>query len=460
MTEPARQTMGTPVPTGDILIRNAHILTQDPELGELVGDLLVRDGKIAEIGTNLSADGEVTVIDGTDRAVLPGFIDTHRHTWQGAVRQTGIGWDFGAYRQHIQLTWGPEYTPEDVYIGNMIGALGALDAGITTLRDESHIQNSPAHTDRAIMALQDSGIRGVFAYGWPSIDSNKWMLRGEATHPEDIRRVREQILSDDTALVTLQAMLRGPELSTTEVSAADLGLARELGIRSSMHVGNGPWGPQFRGIGSLGEARLLGDDLLFIHCCTSDDEELKMLADCGAGASVSAAIEAVLPGLGAPATGRLLKFGIRPSLSIDTEATVAGDMFNVMRAALSAHNVGVSLQPEIYGDLPAFTPRDLLEFATIAGAKASGLADRTGSLTVGKDADLIVFRLDEFTTVPSADIAASIVGAGHPGNVETVLVAGKAAKWNGKLTHPDLANIREQAERSRDRLLATPLVEG
>jgi 5-methylthioadenosine/S-adenosylhomocysteine deaminase len=227
-----------------------------------------------------------------------------------------------------------------------------------------------------------------------------------------------------------------------------------------MHVGNGPWGPEFRGIGSLGEAGLLGEDLLFIHCCTSDDEELKMLADSGAHASVSAAIEAVLPGLGAPATGRLLAHGIRPSLSIDTEATVAGDMFNVMRAALSSHGLGQTLAPEVYGELPAFTPRDLLEFATIAGAKASGLAERTGSLTVGKDADLIVFRLDQFTTVPSADIAASIVGAGHPGNVETVLVAGKPAKWNGALTHPDLTGIRAQAEESRDRLLATPLVEG
>jgi cytosine/adenosine deaminase-related metal-dependent hydrolase len=453
-------TTHTPAPTGDLLIKGAHLLTQDPELGEVVGDVLVRDGKIAEIGPDIDAAEGVTVIDGTDRAVLPGFIDTHRHTWQGAVRQTGIGWDFGAYRQHIQLTWGPEYTPDDVYIGNLIGALGALDAGITTLRDESHIQNSPEHTDAAVRSLQDSGIRGVFAYGWPSIDSNKWMLRGEATHPEDIRRVRAELLPDDTARVTLQAMLRGPELSTTEVSAADLALARDLGIRSSMHVGNGPWGPQFRGIGSLGEAGLLGDDLLFIHCCTSDDEELKLLADCGAHASVSAAIEAVLPGLGAPATGRLLKFGIRPSLSIDTEATVAGDMFNVMRAAIAAHGVGVSLDPDHYADLPVFSPRDLLEFATIAGAKASGLDDRTGSITVGKDADLIMFTLDQFTTVPSADIAASIVGAGHPGNVETVLVAGEVKKWQGKLTHPGLDDIRARAEASRDRLLATPLVEG
>lgn len=446
----------TDIPSGRILIQGAHLLTQDPALGTLTGDVLIDDGRIVEVGTALDTAG-ATVIDGTDRAVLPGFVDTHRHTWQGAIRQTGIGWDYAHYRKYIQLTWGPQFTPEDVYLGNLVGALGALDAGITTLRDESHIQNTPAHTDQAVRALQDSGIRGVFAYGWPSIDSNKWMLRGEATHPEDIRRVREQLLPDDDALVTLQAMLRGPELSTLDVSAQDLALARSLGIRSSMHVGNGPWGPQFRGIGSLGEAGLLGDDLLFIHCCTSDDEELRMLADCGASASVSAAIESVLPGLGVPATARLLAHGIRPSLSIDTEATVAGDMFNVMRAAISAHGIGLSLRPEIYQELPSFTPADLLSFATIEGARASGLDHRTGSITPGKDADLIVIRLDDANLMPANDIAGSIVGAGHPGNIETVMVAGRVLKHDGRLVHGDLDHVREQAAASRDRLLATPV---
>ena len=447
------------IPSGRILIHGAHLLTQDPALGTFTGDVLIDDGRIREVGANLDATG-ATVIDGTDRAVLPGFIDTHRHTWQGAIRQTGIGWDFAHYRKYIQLTWGPEFTPDDVYIGNLVGALGALDSGITTLRDESHIQNSPAHTDQAIRALQDSGIRGVFAYGWPSIDSNKWMLRGEATHPEDIHRVREHLLPDDDARVTLQAMLRGPELSTLEVSAKDLALARSLGIRSSIHVGNGPWGPQYRGIGSLGEAGLLGEDLLFIHCCTSDDDELRMLAECGAAASVAAAIEAVLPGLGVPATARLLAHGIRPSLSIDTEATVAGDMFNVMRAAIAAHGIGLSLQPEIYGELPAFTPADLLSFATIEGARASGLDHKTGSITPGKDADLIVIRLDDANLAPANDIAGSIVGAGHPGNVETVMVAGRIVKYRGRLTHVDLDHVRAQAIASRERLLATPVAAG
>jgi 5-methylthioadenosine/S-adenosylhomocysteine deaminase len=442
-------------PTARTVIRGATILTQDKRLGTVVGDVLVEGGKISAVGPGLKAS-DAAELPAHGKVVLPGFIDTHRHTWQGAIRQTGIGWDFPTYRRYIQNTWGTAFTPKDVYLGNLVGAYGALDAGITTLRDESHIQNSPEHTDQAVAALKDSGIRAVFAYGWPSIDSDKWMLRGEATHPEDIRRVRSQLLPDDNALVTLAAMLRGPELATPEVTTADVALARELGIRISMHVGNGPWGPMFRGIGTLADLGLLGEDMLFIHCCTSGDDELKAMADAGAHASVAAAIEAALPGLGTPATGRLLSHGIRPSLSIDTEASVAGDMFNVMRAAIAAHGLGVTMQPDIYEALPAATPADLIEFATVRGAEASGLGHKTGSITPGKDADLIIVDVQAPNLLPANDLAGSIVGAGHPGNVETVMVAGRLVKHGGHLIGVDLDDLRAQATQSRDRLFALP----
>ncbi|WP_052664071.1 amidohydrolase family protein [Nitriliruptor alkaliphilus] len=450
--------MTTPVPTGPIVIRRATVLTQDEDLGTVHGDVLIEDGKISAVGPDLAAEGATELL-ASGKIILPGFVDTHRHTWQGAIRQIGVGWDFPTYRRHIQNTWGPAFTPDDVYIGNLVGAYSALDAGITTLRDESHIQNSPQHTDKAVAALKDSGIRAIFAYGWPSIDSDKWMLRGEATHPEDIRRVRSELLSDDDALVTLAAMLRGPELATPQVTAADVALARELGIRMSMHVGNGPWGPMFRGIGTLADLGLLGEDMLFIHCCTSDDDELKALADAGAHASVSAAIEAVLPGLGAPATGRLMNHGIRPSLSIDTEASVAGDMFNVMRAAIAAHGLGVTLQPDVYEQLPSATPTDLLEFATIRGAEACGLGHRIGSITPGKDADLIIMDLEAPNLVPANDIAGSVVGAGHAGNVETVMVAGRIVKHQSRLVDVSLSEVRARAESSRDRLFKQPVAD-
>tara|TARA_B100000378_G_scaffold126728_2_gene102268 strand:+ start:23694 stop:25028 length:1335 start_codon:yes stop_codon:yes gene_type:complete len=436
-----------------ILITRAHVISQDPQQPDGIADVLIQDGKIARIGLDIEP-GDADVIDGSGQALLPGFVDTHRHTWQGAIRQTGIGWDFGNYRKFIQNTWGPNFTPDDVYVGNLLGAAGALDAGITTLRDESHIQNSPDHTDQAIAGLQASGIRGIFAYGWPSIDSDKWMLSGTLTHPDDIRRVRRDLLADDTALVTLNAMLRGPELSSIDVSQKDVEMARELGIRMSMHVGNGPWGPEFRGIGSLHDRGLLGDDMLFIHCCTSGDDELAQLRDSGASASVSAAIESALPGLGAPATGRLMSAGIRPSLSIDTEASVAGDMFNVMRAVISSHGLGVTFQPDLYGALPLPTAADVLSFATIEGAKASGLGDITGSITVGKAADLILIDLRDANLVPANDPVASIVGAGHPGNVTTVLVNGVIVKKDRRLTALDLDDLTARAEASRDRLFA------
>ncbi len=441
-----------------LVLRGATVLTQDPQLGTVQGDVLVEGGKITSVGPE-AVSGGATVLDLRGKVLMPGFVDTHRHTWQGAIRQTGIGWDFLSYRRYIQNTWGPVFAPDDVYVGNLVGAYGALDAGITTLRDESHIQNSPAHTDMSVAALKDSGIRAVFAYGWPSIDSDKWMLRGEATHPQDIRRVRRDLLPDDDALVILAAMLRGPELATPEVTSADVALARELGIRISMHVGNGAWGPMFRGIGTLAELGLLGEDMLFIHCCTSDDDELRALADSGAHASVAAAIEAALPGLGAPATGRLLAHGIRPSLSIDTEACVAGDMFNVMRAVISSHGLGLTFQPEIYEALPAATPADLLEFATIRGAEACGLGHKTGSVTPGKDADLIVIDVKDANLLPANDLAASIVGAGHPANVETVMVAGRIVKQDGQLVGIDMDKLRARAVASRDRLFATPAAE-
>ena len=452
--------MNTDVPTGRILIRGARILTQDPKLGELTGDILIDAGVIAEIGASLDDQG-ASVVEGTDRAVMPGFVDTHRHTWQGAVRQTGIGWDFPSYRQHIQLTWGPEYTPEDVYWRQPPRRAERPRRGHhhPARRIPHPEQPRPHRPGRSSPERLRHPCRPSHTDGRPSTPTPGCSAAKQPT-PKTSAASAADLLPDDDALVTLQAMLRGPELSTTEVSAKDLALARELGIRSSMHVGNGAWGPMFRGIGSLGDAGLLGDDLLFIHCCTSDDDELRMLADSGATASVAAAIEAVMPGLGVPATGRLLKFGIRPSLSVDTEATVAGDMFNVMRAAIAAHGVGISLQPEVYEELPSFTPADLLEFATVQGARATGLDERTGSLTVGKAADLIVIKLDELTTLPATDAAASIVGAGNPAMVETVLVAGIVKKWRGKLTHPDLDKVRASVEESRDRLLATPLVEG
>ncbi|MGW2259002.1 amidohydrolase family protein [Streptomyces sp. NPDC001780] len=435
-----------------ILIKGAYLMTQDDKLGDFVGDVLVADGRILEIGRDLS-DDRARVINGTGNAVLPGFIDTHRHNWQGALRNLGPAWTYQEYRRQVQIGLGQYFDPRDVHVGNLAADLMSLDSGVTTVRDESHISNSPEHSDAAIAAHRESGIRAVFDHGWPSTEAEQWQFGSDRTHPDDIRRIRNEVLSDDSARVTLNAMLRGPELSTLEVSERDIRLARELGLRISLHVGLGEWGAEQQAVRQLEEAGLLASDMTFIHLCTSTDEELRMLAARGATASVAGALEVFMPGLGQPATNRLLAAGVRPSLSVDTETIVSGDMFGVMRATLAYQQLilaGAAGPMDRAPGLPTFDAADLLSFATVEGARAAGIDGRTGSLTPGKEADLIMIRLDHANMLPATDIAATIVASGHAGNVDLVVVAGDVLKENGVLKGSDA--VLDEAAASRDRL--------
>ncbi|QQM46292.1 amidohydrolase family protein [Streptomyces liliifuscus] len=435
-----------------ILIKGAYLMTQDNKLGNFVGDVLVADGRIVEVGRDLS-DDRARVVEGTGNAVLPGFIDTHRHNWQGALRNLGPAWTYEEYRSNVQIGLGQHFEPRDVHVGNLAADLMSLDSGVTTVRDESHISNSPEHSDAAIAAHWESGIRAVFDHGWPSTEAEQWQFGSNRTHPADIRRIRNEVLSDDSARVTLNAMLRGPELSTPDVSAQDIRLARELGLRISMHVGLGEWGADQQAIRQLAETGLLASDMTFIHCCTSTDEELRMLAAHGATASVAGALEVFMPGLGQPATNRLLAAGVRPSLSVDTETIVSGDMFGVMRATLAYQQLilaGAAGPMDRIADLPTFDAADLLSFATIEGARAAGIDNRTGSLTAGKEADLIMIRLDHANLLPATNVAATIVAGGHAGNVDMVVVAGDVLKENGVLKAAD--TVFDEAAASRDRL--------
>ncbi|MDN3058492.1 amidohydrolase family protein [Streptomyces sp. SRF1] len=435
-----------------ILIKGAYLMTQDDELGNLVGDVLVADGRILRIGQDLR-DDEARLVDGTGNAVLPGFIDTHRHNWQGALRNLGPAWTYQEYRSQVQIGLGQYFEPEDVHIGNLAADLMSLDSGVTTVRDESHISNSPEHSDAAIAAHWESGIRAVFDHGWPSTEAEQWQFGSSRTHPDDIRRIRNEVLSDDSARVTLNAMLRGPELSAADVAAQDIRLARELGLRISMHVGLGEWGARQQAVRQLAESKLLASDMTFIHLCTSTDEELRMLAAHGATASVASALEVFMPGLGQPATNRLLAAGVRPSLSVDTETIVSGDMFGVMRAALAYQQLiiaGAAGPMDRVPGLPTFDAADLIAFATIEGARACGIDDRTGSLTPGKEADLIMVRLDHTNLLPATNVAASIVAGGHAGNVDLVVVAGEVRKEHGVLKKGDA--VFAEAAASRDRL--------
>jgi cytosine/adenosine deaminase-related metal-dependent hydrolase len=150
------------------LIRGGYLLTLDPAIGDLPNaDVLIDGDKIAAVGTGLSAGPHANIIDARNRIVMPGFVDTHRHTWQTPVRGVLPSCTLDEYFAGMLNNIGIQYRPEDVYIANLMGALEAINAGITTLLDWSHVNNTPEHADAAVAGLSDAGIRAVYAHGVP-----------------------------------------------------------------------------------------------------------------------------------------------------------------------------------------------------------------------------------------------------------------------------------------------------
>lgn len=411
-----------------VLIRNAHLIDTVPTVRVLrETDLLIDGDSIREVGRGLSAPG-ATVIDAAGRIVLPGLIDTHRHTWQTALRGMLRVGTLGDYLARFLQDLGPRYTPEDVHIGNLAGAVDALDAGITTLLDWSHIQNSPEHTDAAVAGLRESGIRGVFAHSFG-------LPLKPGPHSPDARRVRETHFASSDGLLDMALGIAGPQFGDPDIAADDIRLARELGCRVTVHIHSSA------GVETLDELGMLGPDLTFVHANGLDAAAMRRLADTGAAVSVSPQVEAQL-GMGAPLIAPLLALGVPTSLSVDTVTSAAGDLFTQMRLALSFARLAD----------PAVSAADILRMATVDGARALGLDDRIGSLRVGSRADLVMLG----DRLPVHDPVGTVVAEAERGDVDTVLVDGRVVKRGGQLTAVDTAGIAERLAASAERLLGRP----
>ncbi|WP_394827646.1 amidohydrolase family protein [Pendulispora albinea] len=435
--------------TERLLLRGGTIVGVDAGAPDVPhADLLIENGSIAHIGHGVAVAPDTEVIDASSMLVLPGLIDTHRHTWQTALRHRGACWSLGEYFNALFLDVGPRIRPEDVYASTSFAALAALDSGITTLLDWSHVQNSPAHADAAIDALTEAGLRAVFGHGRPRTKPGPGIDPQTQPHPADLRRIRRERLSSDDALVTLAMAADGPDFSARDVAAADFTTARELGLRITTHVAAGDPSSDNRSIEWMHAAGLLGSDLTLVHAAAATDEALRLLADRGVTVSVSPQIELVMEGLGTPIVGRMLAAGITPSLSVDAETSASSDMFTQMRMAYAAYRAlpagGVSV--------PTVTARDVLGWATIEGARATGLNRRTGSLAVGKDADIVLVRATDSNLFPVSTPANAVVTAAHPGNVDTVLVKGRVRKRGGRLL-ADLDGARRRLAASQAFLL-------
>jgi cytosine/adenosine deaminase-related metal-dependent hydrolase len=422
------------------LIRGAAVITMDAQGDLPQADVLVVGDSIAQIAPRIEA-GDAQVIDASGCIVIPGLINAHMHTWQTALRGIAANWTLLEYFQKMHAGLATVFAPEDLYIATLVGALNQLNSGTTTLADWCHNNPTPAHNDAAIEGLTESGIRAAFFHGTPKPEPKPgerpfW----EVPHP---RAEVERLLKahQGKPLLQVHAAVLGPHYSTLEVSLHDFRMARELGLIASLHQGGGAARTP-DGWGQLEFEGLLGDNINIVHGHALSDEQLQRF--CELGMSFSEAAESEMSqGHGHPITGRLRRFGRAPSLGVDLESVMSGDMLTQARVALgmqrSLDNVAYR---EAHGTIPptsTITTREALAWVTIEGARMLKESHRIGSLAAGKQADLVMIRADALNMQPVHDMVSTVVMQTSLANIDSVMVAGRWRKRSGRLVDVDVA---------------------
>ena len=421
------------------LIRGATVVTMDAAGVLPVADILVTDDRLTEIAPRIAVD-DAEIVDATGCIVIPGLINAHMHTWQTALRGVAANWTLTEYFRKMHAGLATVFEPDDLYIATLVGALNQLNCGTTTLGDWCHNNRTSTHNDAAVTGLLESGIRAAFFHGTPKPDPKPgetpfW----EVPHPRaEVERLLRQ--HQGAELLSVHAAVLGPHYSTLDVALHDFRMARDLGVIASLHQGGGP--ARTPGGWDVLEAEgLLGSHVNIVHGHALDDAQLKRFCDLGMSFSAAAENE-MSQGHGHPLTGRLRKLGHAPSLGVDLESVLSGDMLTQARVALgiqrSLDNVA---HREAAGTIPSTTTIPVIEalsWITVEGARMLGQLDRIGTLAPGKQADLVVLRADELNMQPVHDPVAAVVFQASLANIDSVMVAGKWKKRHGRLVGVDL----------------------
>lgn len=447
-----------------LLIRGGMLVSMDNDVGDAEStDILIVDGKIRDIGKGLRRAG-IPVIDAQGKIVMPGLVDTHRHIWNSILRGVGGNETLNDYIDNIDFKFGPAYRPEDMYVSAKFGALAALDSGVTSLMawmDNS--SNSIRHTTLSLQGLVESGIRGVFAYSYPYNRGAQWFEDPDLTYPGHIAEIRKHLDRLDNPFITLALGSAGPKYTSPEFTRREWEAARAANARITIHIGHADSGAE-RMLRDL-ETRfpgLLGPDVTYVHGNRFDDEELELIRKTGGTVSVSMSTETQMA-MGTPLISRLLDKGMRPSFSVDSEVAVSSSLFEQMRQAFGfvRHEQGERIYESsamagtpntgsgLLRDGAYVSARDILEFATLEGARANGMLETTGSLTPGKHADLIIVNPNTINMMPLNNIITALVTSTETSNVETVIVGGEVRKFKGRLL-VDHRALFDEVRESRD----------
>lgn len=443
------------------LIRSATVISMDDAIGDLgTGDVLVEGGRIVDVRPSIdlgSGAAETEIVDGTGRIVIPGLINAHMHTWQTALRGYAANWTLLEYFRRMHAGLATVFRPEDIHIATLAGALNQINCGTTTLVDWCHNNPTPEHTDAAVRGLIESGIRAAFFHGSPKPEPKPGEPHfSEVPHPRrEVERLLAGLLADRDGLVTLGLAILGPHYSTLDVAMHDFRLARELDLIASMHQGGGP-AKTSGGWEKLIEAGLVGAGINIVHGNDLPDDLLDRMVDLGVSFSVTPENE-MIQGHGFPITGRLLKRSVRPTIGIDLESVLAGDLFSAARVALSMQRALDNAEShKTSGTIPVTTTipvREALRWITTEGARMLGRDDRIGSLTPGKLADLVIINASDLNLVPVHDPVATVMMQTSLANIEAVMIGGAWKKRNGQLLVQGLDTKKELLAQSGRRLV-------
>jgi cytosine/adenosine deaminase-related metal-dependent hydrolase len=426
-------------PGRPIVFRNATVLTMDDSHSVLEGaDVLVSGERIAGVGQHLAVPEGTVEIDATGGILMPGMIDTHRHMWQTAMRGYGADWTLTQYFVWNYLQWGKSFRPQDIYAGNLLSALEAVDAGVTTSVDWSHNLHTTEHADAAVDALGAVPGRFVLAYG--NIQAAPW----EWTATPEFRDFVSRRISSGSDMLGFQIAFDVPPASPDFPEKGAFEVARDLGVPVTTHAG--VWkvtGDE--GIRLMHEHGFMTPQTIYVHSATLSPDSYHRIAATGGSVSLSTESEQSA-GQGYPPTWKLRQHGIPVSLSMDTSVWWSADLFSAMRATLSADRAREHLEAHNRDETVtnhALRAEEVVDWATRGGAKALGLDSVVGSIEPGKKADLVLIKNDASPAMfPILHPYGHVVFQAQRGDVHTVVVNGRAVKHAGRLVGTDLAKAR------------------
>jgi 5-methylthioadenosine/S-adenosylhomocysteine deaminase len=431
-------------PGRPIVLRGGTVLTMNDAHDVLRGaDVLVVGERIARVGPALETPEGTMEIDATDGVVMPGMIDTHRHMWQTALRGYGADWTLAQYFVWFYLDWGKIFRPEDVYAGNLLSAIEALDAGVTTTVDWSHGLQTVDHADAAVDALQAVPGRFVLAYG--NIQQGPWEW---ATSPDFRSFVRRRFSGSNDMLGFQMAFDVTGDPEFPERAAFEV--ARDLGVPVTTHAG--VWGAtNDDGIRLMHEHGFMTPENIYVHAATLEPDSYHRIAATGGSVSVSTESEQSA-GQGYPPTWRLRQHAIPVSLSMDTSVWWSADLFSAMRGTLGADRSREHLEAHARKETVTHHPlraEQVVDWATRGGSRALGLDSIVGSVEEGKKADVVLIKNDDSPVMfPLLHPYGHVAFQAQRGDVHTVLVNGRVVKHAHRLVDIDLPRARHAVEQT------------